>query len=138
VNFTVSGDCSITGSTITIIKAGSCTVTAHQAGNANYNPAPNVPQTFNIVKANRANQTITFNPLPDKVIGDPPFTVAATASSGLPVTFTVSGGACSIAGATVTLTGAGSCMRRIRRAPNYPAPNVAQTFRVPKRPRRSR
>jgi hypothetical protein len=136
VTFTASGDCSIAGSTITLIgdlhKAGSCTVTAHQAGNANYNPAPNVPQTFNIAVSNRANQTITFDPLPDKVIGDPPFTVAATASSGLPVTFTVSGGACSLAGATVTLTGVGSCTVTAQQAGNasYNYAAVPQTFTI--------
>ena len=90
VTFTVSGTCIITDTTVTVTGGGSCTVTAHQAGDANYNAAPDVPQTFSIAKA---NQTITFNPnpLPNKTYGDPPFTVVATATSSLPVTFTVSG-----------------------------------------------
>ena len=90
---------------MTLTGAGSCTVTAHQAGDANYNAAPDVPQTFSIAKA---NQTITFNPnpLPNKTYGDPPFTVVATATSSLPVTFTVSG-TCIITDTTVTLTGGG-------------------------------
>ncbi len=33
------------------------------------------------------SQTITFGALPNKVLGSPPFTVSATASSGLPVSF---------------------------------------------------
>ncbi|MGH7703947.1 MAG: hypothetical protein ACREMO_12700, partial [Gemmatimonadales bacterium] len=47
VTFTASpaGVCTSSGtngSTITIVGVGSCTVTAHQAGNSNYNAAPNV------------------------------------------------------------------------------------------------
>ena len=38
----------MSGSTVTITGAGSCTITASQAGNVNYNPATNVPRTFNI------------------------------------------------------------------------------------------
>ena len=85
------------GTTVRLTGVGSCTVTAHQAGNANYNAAPDVPRTFSIAKA---SQTITFNALPNKTYGDPPFTVVATATSGLAVTFTVSG-ACTTPARTV-------------------------------------
>ena len=34
-------------------------------------------------------QTITFGPLADKVFGDAPFALSATASSGLPVSFSI-------------------------------------------------
>ncbi len=58
----------------------------------------------------KANQTITFAALANKTFGDPPFTVSATASPSLAVTFAVGAtDKCTIAGATVTLTGAGSC-----------------------------
>ncbi len=43
----------------------------------------------------KQTQTIDFRALGDKVYGDPPFTVVATATSGLTVTFTA-GGACGI------------------------------------------
>lgn len=39
------------GSTITILGAGVCTVTAHQAGNDYYDPAPEVSQSFTVDKA---------------------------------------------------------------------------------------
>src|SRR5262249_35462773 len=64
-----------------------------------------VPQSFTIAKA---AQTITFAALPNKIVGDPDFSVSATASSGLAVTF-AAGGACSVSGATVHLIGAGTC-----------------------------
>jgi predicted outer membrane repeat protein len=80
----------------------------------------------------KASQTITFGPLPNKTYGDPPFTVSATASSGLPVTFT-STGPCTVSGNSVTLTGAGSCTITAQQSGdgNYnPAPSVAQTFTI--------
>jgi hypothetical protein len=105
VIFGVTGSCTSSGSTVYITGAGSCTVTASQAGDANYNAAPGVSRTFAIAKA---SQTITFGTLAGKTFGDPDFVIGATASSGLPVTF-VALGNCTIAGATVGITGAGSC-----------------------------
>ena len=51
MTFTASGNCTVTVSTVHITGAGSCTITAHQAGDASYNPAPDVPQTFSIGQA---------------------------------------------------------------------------------------
>jgi hypothetical protein len=51
VSFTASGDCTVLGSTVTITRAGACTITAHQAGNDNYQPAEDVSQSFTIAKA---------------------------------------------------------------------------------------
>jgi len=56
----------------------------------------------------KASQTITFGALADKTTSDPPFTVSATASSGLTVTFSASGN-CTVSGNTVTITAAGTC-----------------------------
>jgi hypothetical protein len=43
VGFSAGGNCSVTGSTVHLTGVGSCTVTASQAGNANYNPATSIP-----------------------------------------------------------------------------------------------
>src|SRR5439155_6912075 len=96
VSFGASGNCTIATTTVTITGAGSCTITASQPGDTNYLAATNVPQTFSIAKA---NQTINFAPLPDKIASDPPFTISATASSGLPVSFAASG-TCTVSGNT--------------------------------------
>ncbi len=56
----------------------------------------------------KLTQRIEFAPLADRVIGEPEFTVAATATSGLPVSFTASG-ACAVSGTTVRLTSVGTC-----------------------------
>jgi uncharacterized repeat protein (TIGR03803 family) len=49
-------------------------------------------------------QTITFGALPNREFGTAPFTVSATASSGLPVSFaSLNSNVCTVSGATVTL-----------------------------------
>jgi hypothetical protein len=131
VSFTASGNCSVAGSTVHLTGAGSCTITASQAGDTNYNPAPVVPQSFAIAKA---SQTITFGVLSGKNFGDPDFPVSATASSSLPVSL-AAGGSCSVIGSTVHLTGAGSCTITASQAgdSNYnPAPDIPQSFSIAK------
>ena len=126
----------VNGATITLLTTGTCTVNANQAGNANWNAAPQVSQSFTVSKA---SQTITFNTLGGKTFGNAPFTVSATASSGLTVTFTTttplvctSGGT---NGATITIVGAGTCTVQADQAGNatyLPAPPVQQSFTVAK------
>jgi hypothetical protein len=46
--------CSLSGSTVSFIGAGTCVIDANQAGNTNYSPASQVQQTFNVGPAPRA------------------------------------------------------------------------------------
>jgi hypothetical protein len=132
VSFSTTGNCVLfAGTSVFISSAGSCTVTASQWGDQNYNPAPDVSRTFTIA---RAPQTIAFAPLPDKTYGDPDFTVYGSASSGSEVRFAALGN-CTISGATVHLTGAGSCTVTASEPGNVdyePAPDVSQTFAIAK------
>ncbi len=85
--------------------------------------------------ANKADQTITFGHLADKTYGDPDFTVSATASSGLPVSFTAQG-TCTVSDSGVHITGAGSCTITAQQAGNASynaATDVAQSFNIVKR-----
>jgi PASTA domain len=120
----------VIGSQIHLTGAGSCTVTASQPGNADYFPAAaNVSQTFTIHKA---TQTISFGPLAAKRVGDPDFVLGASASSGLPVAFTASG-RCTVSGATLHLTGAGSCFVTAKQAGDANwnrAADVSQLFTI--------
>jgi serine protease AprX len=90
------------------------------------------------------NQAITFSALSNKTYGDPDFSVSASASSGLTVSFNASGN-CTVSGNTVHIAGAGSCTVTASQAgldaysiaanapkPWYPAPNVSQTFSIAK------
>jgi hypothetical protein len=84
-----------------------CTVKYDQSGDTNYNAASQVTES---VTAQKANQAITVNThAPVNAIFNSQFTVAATASSGLAISY-ASSGACTNTGATYTLTsGTGTC-----------------------------
>jgi YD repeat-containing protein len=41
----------VSGTTVTLVAAGTCTIRASQAGNATYAPAPNVDQSFTVSSA---------------------------------------------------------------------------------------
>jgi len=57
----------------------------------------------------KSNQTITFNSLPTKVYADATFSLSATASSSLPVTYTSSNtNVATVSGNLVTIIGAGT------------------------------
>jgi hypothetical protein len=130
VTFSSAGVCSNTGGTFTMTSGtGTCSVRFDQAGDANYNAAPQVVES---VTATKAGQTITFAPLADKTYGDPDFTVSATASSGLAVSFAAAG-QCTVSGTTVHLTGPGSCTITASQGgdSNYAAAtDVSRTFSI--------
>jgi hypothetical protein len=48
VTYTATGACTLSGSTLTPVGTGSCSVTASQPGDLNYQPAPAVTRTFAI------------------------------------------------------------------------------------------
>ena len=55
-------------------------------------------------------QTITFGALAGQTYGVAPFTIGATASSGLPVSFaSLTTAVCTVSGNTVTIVAAGTC-----------------------------
>jgi hypothetical protein len=103
VTFSSAGVCSNVGDTFTMTSGtGTCTVKYDQAGDANYNAAPQKTDTVTAEKADQAI-TITTHAPGSKVFGMS-FTVAATGGgSGNPVTFDSAGG-CSNSGATFTMT----------------------------------
>jgi hypothetical protein len=55
VSLSASGDCTVDSAVapanVHIVQAGSCTITASQAGDGTYDPAPNVDNAFTIVEA---------------------------------------------------------------------------------------
>ena len=79
-------------------------------------------------------QVITFDPPGNRNISDGPFTLAASASSGLAIHFlSVTPSVCTVSGASVTLAALGICTIRATQAgdSNYSvAPQVERTFRV--------
>ncbi|MBJ6723318.1 MBG domain-containing protein [Geomesophilobacter sediminis] len=121
----------INGNVITIVGAGSATVTASQTGSGDVTPAPDASQT---IVVHKGGQQITFSTPGQKVMGDPPFPISATASSGLPITFrSLNPEVATVAGKVVTLTGVGTAVLTATQAGdgNYePALAVSQPLTV--------
>jgi len=79
-------------------------------------------------------QTITFGALSNVIVGVAPFSISATASSGLAVTFTsMTTSVCSVSGSTMTIVATGTCSITANQAGNatYSAASpVTQSFTV--------
>jgi hypothetical protein len=122
------------GNTITLLKQGTCTVVANQAGNVIYAAASAVSRSFTVTGV---AQTITFANLGTKILGQAPFTVSATASSGLAVTFTTTTPTVCTAsgtnGKTITMKKIGTCTVQAAQAGNNVyavAPVIVRSFLV--------
>ncbi len=131
VSFSVlSGPAILEDNTLTLVGAGSVTIKAFQPGNDVYKAATDVVRTFVV---NKATQAITFEPLPDKMEGDAPFSLSAKASSALPVTFSIVSGPATVAENNLTLSGSGIVRVKATQGgdANYePALEVFQFFTV--------
>ncbi|MEV4514774.1 hypothetical protein AB0K00_38175 [Dactylosporangium sp. NPDC049525] len=123
--------CTVAGSVVTLVRAGTCTVHADQPGDAGWDPAARVDGTFTVTGD---AQTITFAAVPGAVLTDGTVTLVAAATSGLPVTFTgESPRVCTVAGAVVTLRTPGACTVTATQpgdAGHAAAPPVRRTFTV--------
>ncbi len=95
---------SVSGSTVSLHTVGSTTITASQAGNDNFSPAASVSQVLVVTDG---AQSISFNDPGTKVMGDAPFQLDATATSGLPVVFSSNSDKIVISGSYVTILRAG-------------------------------
>ena len=90
VVYSSSGSCTNSGATYTMTSGtGTCTVIADQPGNSEYSPAPQATQT---ISAAPASQAISFaTNAPATAVYNSAFSVLASATSGLAVTYTSSG-----------------------------------------------
>jgi hypothetical protein len=110
--------CTVSGSTVSFIGVGTCTISADQAGNTNYSASPQVTQSFAVGKG---DQAIT----PDNVstwkyYGGSDFALpVASASSGLAITYSTSTpSSCSLSGTTVHLLARHVCYIQLNQAGN--------------------
>ena len=135
INYTSSNTnvATIVNSKVHIIAVGNTTIIASHQGNNNHSSS----SVSRILTVGKASQAITFPDLPVKSYSDPDFSAAATASSGLPVSYsssditiaTISNGKIHIVkGGVVTITAS-----QVGDSNYNPAPNVSQvlTIRAP-------
>jgi autotransporter-associated beta strand protein len=98
-----SGPATLSGNTITFTAAGTVVLAANQPGSAGYLAAPEVTTSIAVSKA---PQTLVFPALAAMKTGS--VTLKATASSGLPVTYTSSNPAvATVSGSTLTVVAPG-------------------------------
>jgi uncharacterized protein (TIGR03437 family) len=87
-----------------------------------------------VIQVNPASQTIAFGPLSDAAYGIAPFSLNASVSSGLPVSFSSnSTSVCTVSGATVTILDIGTCSITASQSGNTnytAAAPVPRTFNV--------
>lgn len=122
----------ISGNVVTIVGAGTVTITARQKGNVYYSTA-SATQELVVVKK---EQAITFWTLPSKTFGEAPFELTATSTSGLPVSFSSDNTAvATMSGNVLTIRGTGTATISAIQAGNgeyYAAPTITQQFTVGK------
>jgi hypothetical protein len=126
-NFSVA---TITGSVSTFHSLGSSLITARQAGNAIYAPA----KYLKTLTVSSGVQTITFASLPAKTTEDADFNPGATASSGLPLSYSSSNtSVATIISGMIHIVGAGTSVITASQAGNIyynSATPVLQTLTV--------
>ena len=135
VSFTTAtaGVCTVTsGGILTFGSAGTCTINADQNGNSSYNAASRVTQSFSVVPKN--GQTITFANPGVQTVGTT-VNLTATATSGLPVSFTsTTPGVCTVtSGGALSLVATGTCAINANQSGNgsySAASQVGQSFSV--------
>ena len=87
VVFATTGQCTVSGSTVTITGAGACTLTASQGGSANYSAALSVAQSFGIAQA---TAEVALGNLSHTYDGTARAATATTTPAGLNVTLAYS------------------------------------------------
>ena len=125
--------CSLSGTSLTIVGASTCTVKAMQPGNALFNAAASVSQSF---VTHHSNQTISVTVTSPQYVTTS-VTLSASASSGLPVTLASNTPAiCTVSGNTASLLASGTCTIQAAQAGNgaYFSYSMTKSFTVQRDP----
>jgi hypothetical protein len=131
--------CLISAGVVSFESAGTCVINADQAGDDTYHAAPQVQQSFGVGKGTQSINFTSTAPANATVGGS--YAPAATATSSLPVTFTIDASAssvCSISAGVVSFIATGTCVINANQAgdANYlAAPQVQQSFVVAEAPK---
>ena len=128
--------CTVSNSTLTLVAAGTCRLSAKQSGNASYNAAVTVVNSFTVASAGGIvlpSQSISFASPGAQKLGTP-VTLSASSSSGLVVSFaSTTPTVCTLSGNTLTPVTVGNCTITANQAGNSSfaaAATVTRTFAV--------
>jgi hypothetical protein len=133
LSFNATGTgCSVSGVTVSVSNAsGTCSLTATQAADANFNSTTSASFVVALHKANQATVTVTG---PSSVVfGSTGIAAATGGSGGGTFGFSAAGTGCSVSGTTVSVSnGSGTCsLTAIRSGDNnYNASSTSAAFAV--------
>jgi hypothetical protein len=133
VSIVAQGPCTIADGRVVATGAGTCTLTARQAGDDQWAPANDVVHELRVA---RASQVVGLPALASRRLGDPPVALSAAATSGLPVKIDVEGPCELDAAGEVVLTGAGVCRVAASQPGNEdwaPAPPLIRELTIERR-----
>jgi hypothetical protein len=123
--------CTISGTTLTPVGQGTCSVTASQVGNDTFAPARDVKKSIKIIKT---AQTITFDAPTSIALSAGTLALSASSTSQLTVSFaSTTPLVCTISGSTLTLIKVGTCSVTASQAGNdifAPAREVKKSVKV--------
>jgi hypothetical protein len=123
--------CTVTGTSLSLLTVGTCTVVASQAGNGAFAAAASPQNSFAVAAA---AQTITFTSPGNQTLGTAPPALVASSTSGLTVLLTsATPSVCTVNGNALALLTAGTCTLNASQAGNgsfAPAAGVSQSFAV--------
>jgi hypothetical protein len=125
----VSGPGAIVAGQMSLTGVGSVVIATEQSGDANWLAATAITNRFTV---GRGVQVVTFEPIGDQTLGAGTVKLAARASSGLPVTFSVINGQAAVNDQQVTLLGEGIVTVRAINpgSPLWLSASADQTFTV--------
>jgi hypothetical protein len=131
-----TGVCTVSGTTVTLVAPGTCTINANQAGDGTYAAATQVQQSFGV---SYRSQTVSFDALTGATLGvsSAPL-IRGSASSGLAVTYSsTTPGVCTVSGTTISMLNPGTCTISASQAGNgtySAAASVTQSFSITAKP----
>jgi mono/diheme cytochrome c family protein len=128
--------CSVGGSTLVLLASGTCSLSANQSGNATYNAAVTVTNSFTVAPSSGpvpTAQTISFASPGPQIVGAT-VSLTASASSGLPVVLaSTTPTVCTVTGNVLTSLTVGNCIVTANQSGNTSfaaAPMVSRTLSV--------
>lgn len=99
--------CSIDGITLNMVSAGKCVIKVDQTGNNLFAPLRPVTRTITLTKS---NQVLTFNPPSRLILNQFPYTLEASTTSGLAITFSSrTTRVCTVSGNILNRIASGTC-----------------------------
>ncbi len=131
-----TGVCTLSGTTVTLVAPGTCTINANQAGNGTYAAATQVQRSFAIAYL---TQTISFDTLAGATLGvtSAPL-IRGSASSGLGVSYSsATPGVCMVSGTVISMMNPGMCTITASQSGNATysaAASVSQSFSITAKP----